>query len=58
MTTLPAAMPLPTPPSPREAALIEALELYQARFNAIVSNTPGWSTSSCWAPTIASASPT
>ena len=30
-----------TPPSAREAALIEALELYQARFNAIVSNTPG-----------------
>jgi two-component system sensor histidine kinase UhpB len=30
-----------TPPSPREAALIEALDLYQARFNAIVSNTPG-----------------
>jgi two-component system sensor histidine kinase UhpB len=31
----------PTLPSAREAALIEALELYQARFNAIVSNTPG-----------------
>jgi two-component system sensor histidine kinase UhpB len=30
-----------TPPSAREAALTEALELYQARFNAIVSNTPG-----------------
>ena len=30
-----------TPPSAREAALIEALALYQARFNAIVSNTPG-----------------
>jgi signal transduction histidine kinase len=31
----------PMPPSDREAALIEALEQYQARFNAIVSNTPG-----------------
>jgi two-component system sensor histidine kinase UhpB len=30
-----------TLPSPREAALAAALELYQARFNAIVSNTPG-----------------
>ena len=30
-----------TPPSTREAALIDALALYQARFNAIVSNTPG-----------------
>ena len=30
-----------TPLSAREAALIEALALYQARFNAIVSNTPG-----------------
>jgi two-component system sensor histidine kinase UhpB len=34
MTTIP-------PPSSRESALIEALERYQARFNAIVSNTPG-----------------
>jgi two-component system sensor histidine kinase UhpB len=34
-------MPTNTPPSAREAALTEALELYQARFNAIVSNTPG-----------------
>jgi two-component system sensor histidine kinase UhpB len=30
-----------TSPSGREAALTEALELVQARFNAIVSNTPG-----------------
>ncbi|MDB5917991.1 MAG: histidine kinase, partial [Massilia sp.] len=30
-----------TLPSAREAALAAALELYQARFNAIVSNTPG-----------------
>jgi signal transduction histidine kinase len=36
-----AAMTIHTPPSARETALIEALELYQARFNAIVSNTPG-----------------
>jgi signal transduction histidine kinase len=41
MTLADSAMTTQTPPTARETALIEALEHYQARFNAIVSNTPG-----------------
>ena len=41
MTLAHSAMTSPMPPSARETALLEALEHYQARFNAIVSNTPG-----------------